>query len=155
MYKLIILVTALLFTSFIVRPSDAKAEFPLCEGTQLIVKKMKSGEEQSLKGYEMDDGADVFLSTVDLQEWICMVKENSRAFTFTADKPEDEDTLLVQKQFRDIKAQFIECFHPAKITITSTKSFGFVMGAIRVLVLVNQGFSKDHYVSLNIAKSKK
>lgn len=150
------LASVLLFTSFITPLTAINEDIPFCEGVQLIIKKMKAGEELDMQGWEMAEGAKVYDSEVQLTGWIASITNDSDEFMFDADKKgENKDIQVVQKQFADIKAQLMKCLAPKKITTDDPKRFSFSSGTIRVTLLLNKRFTEEYYISLYIAKPKK
>ena len=130
--------------------------FPFCEGAQLIMKKMKAGEELSIQGWAMAEGATTYDSEIKITGWIALIENDSDGFTFNADKKgENKDIQVIQKQFAEVKAQLIECFAVKKITTDNSKRFSFSSGNIVVSLLLIKRFTEDYRVSLYIVKPKK
>ena len=156
MYKLLSLASVFLFTSFTSPLPVIYEKLPLCEGAQLIVKKMKAGEELSIQGWAMAEGATTYDSEIQLTGWISLIENDSDGFTFHADKKEEnKDILVIQKQFADVKAELIKCFAVKKITTDNSKRFSFSSGNIVVALLLIKGYFEDYRVSLYLMKPKK
>ena len=150
------LAAVLSLTSFTFYQPSTKAALPFCEGVQLVLKKIKSGEALSKKDAALASGSDMYESEVKLTGFTTSTKEDSYGTLFVVEAGNDTDALVKQKKFAEIKTQLIKCLNPKKIDVNDSDYFSFEVGTIIIeLVREKSGLVKNYGVSLWIQKPKK
>lgn len=110
MFKLFIPIIVLSLTSFTFVNTAATEEMPFCEAVKHIMKTMKTGQEETLKGMDTEE-EDSWLSKITMAGWMTYITDKTTSFECTAETWQNADITIVQTQFADIRAQLIKCLN--------------------------------------------
>lgn len=155
MYKLLIIVAVLMLTSFSFRQNVPKEELSFCDATKLVLKKMKAGEELTMKSWEVAEGADVFESNITIAGWVTSIQNNLNDFSFVARKGRDEDSLVAKTKFAEIRELLLNCEMPKKIISEVPLHFNITSGNIIIDLAMFKNPYKQYYLNFAIMKPKK
>lgn len=155
MFKLFIPIIVLSLTSFTSANTAATEEMAFCEAVQSIMKTMKTGQEETLKGWILEE-EDFWQSKITMAGWLAYLNDESTSFKFIADSDTDPDITIVQTQFADIRAQLIKCLNtdPKKATKDQPKNFAFSAGSLKISLVVASSNLSGYMLRLTIMKPK-